>query len=69
LITYTLSIDNLVKPRGLARDLYRYEKEGLRAIIGAFRAIPIRFLYIKAAILSFDLYFNVIRLKFEEKIV
>jgi uroporphyrinogen-III decarboxylase len=69
LTTHTPTINNLAKPQGLARDLYRYEKEGLRAVTGAFRATPIRSLHIEAAILPFDLYLNATRLKFKEKIV
>jgi hypothetical protein len=68
LITYKPTIDNLAKPQGLARDLYRYEKEGLRAITGAFRATPIRSLHIEATVPPFDLYLNATRLKFEKKI-
>jgi hypothetical protein len=69
LTTYTPTIDNLAKPQGLARDLYKYEKERLRAITGAFRATPIRFLNTKAVALPIDLYLNVKRLELEEKIV
>jgi len=46
------------KPRGLAAKLQRYQNQGLRVVLGAFKATPIRQLETEAYVPPLDLWLN-----------
>ena len=54
--------------QGIAKKLIKIENNCLRTVLEAYRATPIRALYIEAAFPLLDLYLNNRRLRFEEKI-